>query len=155
MNIVEEICEWNQERGCTTFDGELEYNMLHEELNEYVFAYPKTITDKFGKIESEEELEAKNDEIVEFLQSPEFLENFRTNQLDALGDLVFVAIGSMYKILGDWVGVEEVMMAIISANNLKKADKDDGGKIKKPEGFVGPEGIIKNIYKEMSDGQSE
>ena len=155
MNIVEEICEWNQERGCTTFDGELEYNMLHEELNEYVFAYPKTITNKFGKIESEEELEAKNDEIVEFLQSPEFLENFRTNQLDALGDLVFVAIGSMYKILGDWVGVEEVMMAIISANNLKKADKDDGGKIKKPEGFVGPEGIIKNIYKEMSDGQSE
>ena len=155
MNIVEEICEWNQERGCTTFDGELEYNMLHEELNEYVFAYPKTITDKFGKIESEEELEAKNDEIVEFLQSPEFLENFRTNQLDALGDLVFVAIGSMYKILGDWVAVEEVMMAIISANNLKKADKDDGGKIKKPEGFVGPEGIIKNIYKEMSDGQSE
>lgn len=155
MNIVEEICEWNQERGCTTFDGELEYNMLHEELNEYVFAYPKTITDKFGKIESEEELEARNDEIVEFLQSPEFLENFRTNQLDALGDLVFVAIGSMYKILGDWVGVEEVMMAIISANNLKKADKDDGGKIKKPEGFVGPEGIIKNIYKEMSDGQSE
>ena len=155
MNIVEEICEWNQERGCTTFDGELEYNMLHEELNEYVFAYPKTITDKFGKIESEEELEAKNDEIVEFLQSPEFLENFRTNQLDALGDLVFVAIGSMYKILGDWVGVEEVMMAIISANNLKKADKDDGGKIKKPEGFVGPEGIIKNIYKEMTDGQSE
>ena len=155
MNIVEEICEWNQERGCTTFDGELEYNMLHEELNEYVFAYPKTITDKFGKIESEEELEARNDEIVEFLQSPEFLENFRTNQLDALGDLVFVAIGSMYKILGDWVAVEEVMMAIISANNLKKADKDDGGKIKKPEGFVGPEGIIKNIYKEMSDGQSE
>ena len=155
MNIVEEICEWNQERGCTTFDGELEYNMLHEELNEYVFAYPKTITDKFGKIESEEELEAKNDEIVEFLQSPEFLENFRTNQLDALGDLVFVAIGSMYKILGDWVGVEEVMMAIISANNLKKADKDDGGKIKKPEGFVGPEGIIKNIYKEMADRQSE
>ena len=155
MNIVEEICEWNQERGCTTFDGELEYNMLHEELNEYVFAYPKTITDKFGKIESEEELEARNDEIVEFLQSPEFLENFRTNQLDALGDLVFVAIGSMYKILGDWVGVEEVMMAIISANNLKKADKDDGGKIKKPEGFVGPEGIIKNIYKEMTDGQSE
>ena len=155
MNIIEEICGWNQERGCTTFDGELEYNMLHEELNEYVFAYPKTITDKFGKIESEEELEARNDEIVEFLQSPEFLENFRTNQLDALGDLVFVAIGSMYKILGDWVGVEEVMMAIISANNLKKADKDDGGKIKKPEGFVGPEGIIKNIYKEMSDGQSE
>lgn len=153
-NIIEDIVTWNVDRGCTEFKGELEYEMLNEELQEYVFAYPKTITDKFGKIDSEEELEAKGDEITSYLSTPEFLEDFRTNQLDALGDLVFVAVGSMGKILdGDWIAVEEVLMSIIAANNTKKADKKDNGKIKKPEGFVGPETMIKAIYKGVQNGQ--
>jgi len=153
-NIIQDIVEWNTTRGNTEFKGDLEYNMLHEELNEYMYAYPKTLTDKFGVLE-EEEFVGKEDEIIEYLNTKEFLEDWRTNQLDALGDLIFVAIGSMSKILdGDYVAVEEVLMSIIAANNTKSATKNEEGKITKPKDFVGPESIIKSIYKGVKDGQS-
>lgn len=153
-NIIEDIVRWNIDRDCTQFDGELEYGMLHEELLEFVHAYPKTITDKFGVL-TDEELQDKEEEILEYLKSEEFMIDFKANQLDALGDLIFVAVGSMGKIMnGDWHLVEDVLMSIIAANNTKTADKNGSGKITKPADFVGPEAMIKKLYKVVQDGCS-
>lgn len=145
--LIKEIVEWNETRENMEFDGQLAFTMLTEELDEFAWALPKVITDKFGELSEEERTEEKLAEIGEWMASEECQVNFKVAQLDALGDLVFVAIGEMGKILGDASKVEDVMGAILAANNLKGKDKESG-KITKPEGFVGPESIIAKVVQD-------
>ena len=68
------------------------------------------------------------------------------DEADALADIIFVAVGSLYKLCkGDQQKVLDILMVVTAANNLKTQAKDSDGKIVKPEGFVGPEGMIEAI----------
>ena len=108
--IIEEICNWNEERGLATdpIDVSLEYEMIKEELIELLVA------------------------------------DTRVDVADAFGDIIFVAIGSLYKLTKDVDKVKDIMLAITACNNLKGKDTLSG-KITKPEDFVGPESMIKGI----------
>ena len=64
------------------------------------------------------------------------------DQLDALCDIVFVALGSMYKMLGTPAKVREAMDIVCNANDAKGTKKNDDGKIIKPKDFKGPEELL-------------
>lgn len=110
MNIVQEVYDWNKERGLLEdrIDVSLEYSMIKEELLELLIA------------------------------------DNRVDVADALADIIFVALGSLSKLTKDEQKVHDIMMVVCAANNLKGRDTV-GGKITKPEGFSGPEGMIKEI----------
>jgi len=66
-------------------------------------------------------------------------------QADALGDILVVAVGSLYKLVeGDKQKFEDIMLAITSANNLKPTEKVDG-KIIKGDKYIAPEPMIEDI----------
>lgn len=142
--IIKDICEWNEVRDCTEFNGSLEFAMLTEELDEFAWAFPKTLKDKFGEMD-EEEYKEKEQEISDYVVSEEGQLEVKVNRADALGDIIFVAVGSLYKLVGDADKVEDILNAIIAANNTKSKEKNADGKITKPKDFVGPEGIIRRV----------
>ena len=61
---------------------------------------------------------------------------------DALGDLIFVAVGALSKLTKDEQKVKDIMLAITTANNQKTQEVSGIGKILKPDDFVGPEKAI-------------
>ena len=67
------------------------------------------------------------------------------DQLDALCDIVFVAIGSMYKLLGTPAKVREALDIVCNANDAKGTRKDDNGKIIKPKDFINPELALEKL----------
>jgi len=68
----------------------------------------------------------------------------RVDVADALADIIFVALGSLSKLTQDEQKVHDILMVVCAANNLKGKDTTNG-KITKPEGFSGPEGMIEGI----------
>ena len=71
------------------------------------------------------------------------------DQADALADILVVAVGGLYKLVGgDKQKFEDIMLAVTAANNLKSSTKNSDGKITKPKNFVGPEGMIRRILDE-------
>lgn len=71
-------------------------------------------------------------------------------EADALADIIFVAVGSLYKLCqGDKNKFERIMEAVIYANNSKSSSKNEQGKITKPEDFVGPEEVIKEVLNDQ------
>ena len=121
-NIVEQnelllrIMDWNEERGNTKYNPKLEYDMLKEELTEYLS----------GIIEGD---------IVE--------------QADAIGDLIFVATGSLFKLVhNDPAKVLKIIDIITTANQQKTGEKDANGKVIKPKGFVEPQKQIHKLLEE-------
>jgi len=82
-----------------------------------------------------------DEEVGEFLEAG--LADDKVAMADALGDILVVATGALYKLCeGDAEKFEDIMLAITAANNLKSNTKDVNGKITKPENFVGPEDLI-------------
>jgi len=113
-NIIQEIQEWNDERGNYTYDRYLEGEMLEEELTEYSIA--------------------------------SMVPNDLVDEADALADIIFVELGSLYKLCGnDKVKFNDIMTAVTAANNTKSKEKDSNGKITKPIDFEGPEKMIAKI----------
>ena len=111
--VLEEIMNWNEERGNTHYSCVREGSMLQEEVDELGTAYRDGNT---------------------------------VDELDAYCDIVFVAIGSMYKLLGcDKQKVVDALMVVTAANNLKGTLKDENGKVIKDEDFVGPELMLQAI----------
>ena len=99
--------------------------------------------------ETGEPIQADKDKILEYINTEEGKVMYKVNQLDALGDLVWVAIGAMGKLLdGDYNKVDDVMIAIQAANDTKSDTKDINGKITKPVGFQGPEKMIAKIVRD-------
>jgi predicted HAD superfamily Cof-like phosphohydrolase len=80
------------------------------------------------------------EEVDEYLGAKTYVD-----QADAIADIIFVAIGSMYKLTGDVDMVYDIMNVVCAANNQKGKAKDADGKIKKPMGFVPPEEMIEKI----------
>jgi len=85
------------------------------------------------------EYEMIKEELIELLVA-----DTRVDVADALADIIFVAVGSLYKLAGTSDKVKDILMVVQAANDLKKSDTV-GGKITKPEGFVGPEKMIEVI----------
>lgn len=144
MDTILGICEWNRDRGLKEFNGGLEFDMMNEELEEFAWAFIATIRNKFGEL-NKEEADAKREEVEAYTKGRDFKVDLKVNQLDALGDLVFVAIGAMYKLTGSVDQVRDILLAITAANNLKGNKKDSKGKIAKAKDFKGPEDMIKDI----------
>jgi len=69
----------------------------------------------------------------------------KVDQADALADVIFVAVGSLFKLTGSIDKAQAIMDVVCSANNQKGKSKDLDGKIKKPMGFVPPEEMIEEI----------
>ena len=64
------------------------------------------------------------------------------DQADAIADIIFVAVGSLYKLCeGDLSKVDDILLAVTAANNTK-GGTTVGGKITKPVDFTGPEDMI-------------
>lgn len=63
---------------------------------------------------------------------------------DALGDIIWVALGSLAKLTKSSQDVEDIMLAISGAN-WTKGKNTKSGKITKPYDFVGPEHMIAKI----------
>ena len=72
--------------------------------------------------------------------------NDLVDEADALADIIFVAVGSLYKLCGnDKIKFDSIMTAVTACNNLKGKTKDANGKVSKPEGFEGPEKMIAKV----------
>jgi len=70
-------------------------------------------------------------------------------QADALADVLVVAVGGLYKLVGgDMYKFNDIMLSVTAANNTKSSTKDESGKITKPDDFVGPEVMIAQILGE-------
>ena len=92
------------------------------------------------------------DEDLEYDMLFEELEEYgvaRTDvdQLDALADIIFVGLGSMYKLLGSAEKVKEAMYIVCNANEAKGTKKDSNGKIQKPKSFTGPEAELEELLR--------
>ena len=85
-----------------------------------------------------------DEELEEFLEAG--VTGDLVGQADALADMIVVATGGLYKLVGgDMKKFNDIMLAVTAANNTKSSTKDASGKITKPESFVGPEAIIATI----------
>ncbi len=132
------IADWNMERNNLDLNSKLEIEMIMEEVKEYYEA------DTF------------------------------IDRLDAVADIIFVAVGTYTKatknfhlvqdnylaplemVLTDFVGryeveginveitavITEVLNIVIDANERKGTNKDENGKIIKPDDFISPEDTI-------------
>ena len=83
------------------------------------------------------------DELREFKESTTLVNDARE-----LADIIFVAIGSLYKLVGTSDKAEAIIGAVIDANVRKGTVKDGIGKIIKPADFVGPQGTIETILED-------
>ena len=70
------------------------------------------------------------------------------NMAKELADLIFVAVGSLYKLTGaDPKKVEKIIEAVVNANNQKPAVKVEG-KVIKGDDYICPEKIIEEVLHE-------
>ncbi len=93
-------------------------------------------------------------QVNEYMMLLEELDEFATaktdvDRADALADVIFVAIGSLYKLVGSEQKVHDIMLAVCAANDMKGMLKDENGKIMKPGDFEGPEVMIEKIIKDI------
>ncbi len=85
-----------------------------------------------------------DEELEEFMEAG--ITGDKVGQADALADILVVAAGGLYKLCGGNVGkVHDVLLAVTAANNTKSSEKNEYGKITKPDNFVGPEDMIREI----------
>lgn len=151
--IINDIIDWNDKRNNINYDPSLEFEMLQEEVLEYAHSYIKTVNEYMGidvqnhKVDTEEESEELNLKISAYVNTLDFLDEWRVHQADALADIIFVAVGSLFKLTGSKEKVNSILQAVINANEKKGKDVDDNGKIIKPEDFVPPEDVIRLILK--------
>ena len=84
-----------------------------------------------------------DEELDEFLDA--YNNNDKVEMADALADIIFVAVGSLYKLTGcNEEKVEDILLAVTAANNLKPKDKVKG-KVVKGDKFIEPQPLIKEI----------
>jgi len=92
------------------------------------------------------------DEELEYSMLSEELEEYGVardlvDHADALADIIFVAVGSLYKITHSAEAVKEILDIVCTANDAKGTKKNDAGKVTKPEDFIGPELAIEGILR--------
>ena len=85
-----------------------------------------------------------DEELEEFMEAG--ISGDKVGQADALADILVVAAGGLYKLCGGSVGkVQDILLAVTAANNTKSSQKNEYGKITKPDDFVGPEDMIRDL----------
>ena len=88
-----------------------------------------------------------DEELGEYMEAA--ITGDRVGEADALADILVVATGALYKLCdGDKYKFDDIMLAVTAANNTKSQEKNEHGKITKPDNFVGPESLIKSILEE-------
>jgi len=70
-----------------------------------------------------------DEELTEVLESTN-----DANLAKEIADVIFVAVGSLYKLAGSEDKAREIMQVVINHNNLKGLEKDEDGKVKKTLG---------------------
>ena len=129
-NLFQRIHTWNALRDNLTFNHYTATKILSEELFE--FCLYGNIEAKAHSVEFAEDYAFRhdNDLIVQ-----EMIEANKGDLVDALGDLIFIAIGDIYKLGFE---PEEVLKRICNHNDAKGSKKDADGKILKDADFVEP-----------------
>ena len=124
--VIDGVVNWNADRGLLDkgFDIQLEMGMILEEVLEG-FGYPREVA-KEKSLKMAKKLNAK---------SPMHNAVSLTDTIDAFGDIIFIAIGSLAK-LG--ANPEAVLSDILKANQQKGNKVDKNGKIIKDDNFVEP-----------------
>lgn len=151
-NIVERICIWNEDRDNLLYDTSLEFTMLSEELQEYVIAKQKMMLEYATELDIDPYSEESFSNMTEE-ETKELTMRCKVEEADALADIIFVAVGSLYKLTGGSIlRTMRILDEVIDANNSKGKDKKEG-KITKPKDFVGPEKAIRNILEGVVDGK--
>ena len=85
-----------------------------------------------------------DEELEEFMEAG--ITGDKVGQADALADILVVAAGGLYKLCGGNIGkVQDILLAVTAANNTKSSEKNKYGKITKPDDFIGPEDMIREI----------
>ena len=95
---------------------------------------------KKGHIDYMLEHKMLEEEVDEFFEAEKDVD-----RLDALCDVVFVAIGSMYKLGLNYHEIKQAMNIVCNANEKKSSSKNSNGKISKPKDFIGPEKDLQKI----------
>jgi len=95
---------------------------------------------KRGEIDKQLEANMLREEIEEFLDTHNLVD-----EVDAILDLIFVAIGTLHKLGLKPEEIVDTMQAVLDANKQKSAIKNSDGKIRKPDDFIPPEEKIKQI----------
>ncbi len=68
------------------------------------------------------------------------------NTAKELADIIFVAVGSLYKLTGaNPQKVEDILQSVIVSNRAKGTEKSLLGKVKKGREYVNPEKVIAQI----------
>ena len=100
-----------------------------------------------GHIEYMLEHKMIEEEVDEFFDAEKDVD-----RLDALCDVVFVAVGSMHKLGLTPQQIDKAMNTVCDANDKKLANKKSNGKISKPKDFIGPEPKLQKILDEINKG---
>jgi len=145
---INAIVDWNKERNEFELNSNLEVNMLREEVVEYFDA--ETYIDR---------VDAVCDIIfvaVGTIAKATYAFHMAAEGLLAPIDFVLtdfvgrtqvegISPEQMMPMLGEALG------AVITANQQKGTEKDEDGKVKKPEGFVPPEEAIAEIIEKYKN----
>lgn len=129
-DIFNRVCQWNKVRDNTNFSFKTEFYMLAEELLEFS-SLSKTQCKEIALNMTNEA--TKYYDLISEVQNKEIV---KESMADALGDLIFIAIGSLYKLGYD---PTEVLATICDHNDQKGSKKDEKGKIIKDKNFIEPE----------------
>lgn len=117
--LVQEICDYNYDKEQTKFDGSYEYAALTKDLDVFAWAFAQTLKDKFGEQKSEEEFKKIEKEVSTYVTSKEGQNEVQVNRAKAVGDLIFDAIGTLYKLTGSEKKTADVMLSITAARNIE------------------------------------
>jgi len=141
------IVAWNKVRNDLVYSKELEDNMLYEELNEYFEA--ESIVDKLdaiadfffvaaGTVAKYHRTKLRNPDQYYSDVSDDFVDALPVILADFQG---FIAIlGIPFDKAKEMI--HRTLDIVIRANEQKGTEKDENGKIKKPDNFVKPEDQI-------------
>lgn len=134
-DIFARVAKWNKDRDNTSFSHFNETKMLAEELFEFC-GYTRSDAKEFGEgfaiAESSKEYRFNHDMLVD--AEVGFIAE-STELVDAAGDLIFIAIGTIMKLGHD---PYTVLKTICDANDAKGNKKDADGKILKDDTFIEP-----------------
>ncbi len=134
-----EVKTWNDDRENKNFNRRLEARMILEEWFEFLGYRAHDCKSISGVL-------------TERFYDEEKANNMRkVDSCDALGDMIFIAMGGMGKLTtkGD-----EIFKTIQEANNQKPTQKTAEGKIIKPANFIPPEFRIQEILNEEEKEES-
>lgn len=146
LTIFQRVVKFNKDAGTEVNREELdlqtwvnEINMLEEELDELKMALFQGVEWQYGR-------NSENPMQRTFALRPTFKEQ-RSEVADALGDIIYVAMGTMAKLGIDY---EKVMNEICTSNETKYTDgvliKNEVGKIQKGPNFKKPDlSFVENV----------